>query len=242
MDLKLIKKEFDNYVKSYDMSNYDINYKYRHSYRVYKLCEKISKDLNLNTEDILLCSVIGLLHDIGRFEQLKEFSSYKDDNLDHADFGVKLLFEESLIDKFNIDSKYYDIIEFAIRNHNKYEIEKTNDNRKLMFAKVLRDADKIDIIKASVVYDDYNISECNNDISKEIEKSFFRNEQIKVNYIKNENDETILLLAFLFDINYSASLKIIRDEELVDKFYFKIKNKELFKPYVKHMKEYIKER
>lgn len=242
MNLELIKNEFDNYVKLYDMSNYDINYKYRHSYRVYKLCERISKDLNLNTEDILLCSVIGLLHDIGRFEQLKEFSSYKDANLDHADLGVKLLFEESLIDKFNIDSKYYDIIEFAIRNHNKYEIEKTNDNRKLMFAKIIRDADKIDIIKASVIYDDFKINECERDISKEIEKTFFRNKQIKVNDIKNENDETILLLAFLFDINYSASLKIIRDENLVDKFYSKIKNKELFKPYVKHMKEYIKER
>ena len=182
------------------------------------------------------------MHDIGRFEQLKEFSSYKDANLDHADFGVKLLFEESLIDKFNIDPKYYDIIEFAIRNHNKYEIEKTNDNRKLMFAKIIRDADKIDIIKASVIYDDFKINECERDISKEIEKTFFRNEQIKVNDIKNDNDEAILLLAFLFDINYSASLKIIRDEELVDKFYSKIKNKELFKPYVKHMKEYIKER
>ena len=242
MDLELIKKEFDNYVKSYNMNNYDINYKYRHSYRVYKLCERISKSLELNDEDILLCNIIGLLHDIGRFEQLKEFSSYKDANLDHADFGVKLLFDEGLIDNFNIDKKYYDIIKFSIRNHNKYEIEETNDDRKLMFAKIIRDADKIDIIKAMVIYGDYNISQCNSDISKEIEKTFFRNEQVKINDIQNKNDQSILLLAFLFDINYSASLKIIRDEKLVDKFYSKIKNKELFKPYVKHMKEYIKER
>lgn len=242
MDLELIKKEFDNYVKSFDMNNYDINYKYRHSYRVYELCEKISKDLNLNSEDTLLCSIIGLLHDIGRFEQLKEFSSYKDSNLDHADFGIKLLFEEGLINKFKIDKKYYDIINFSIRNHNKYEIEETNDDRKLMLAKIIRDADKIDIIKAMVIYGDYNISQCNTEISKEIEKTFFRNKQVKMNDIQNKNDQSILLLAFIFDINYSSSLKIVRDEKLVEKFYEEIKNKELFKPYVEYVKKYIKER
>ena len=242
MDLELIMNEFDKYVNSFDNKDYDINYKFRHSYRVYELCEKLSKELGLNDEDILLCSVIGLLHDIGRFEQLKEFSSYKDVNLDHAEFGAKLLFEEGLIDKFKIDKKYYDIIKFSIRNHNKYKIEDTDDDKKIMFSKILRDADKIEIIKASIIYGDYDIPECKKDVSKNIEKSFFKNEQSKIEDVKNKNDEALLLLAFLFDINYSVSLKIIRDENIVDKFYKNIKNKELFKPYVKHMKEYIKER
>ena len=242
MNLELIMNEFDKYVNSFDSKDYDINYKFRHSYRVYELCNKISKKLNLSDEDVLLVSVIGLLHDIGRFEQLKEFSTYSDVNLDHAEFGAKLLFDEGLINKFKIDNKYYDIIKFSIRNHNKYKIEETNDYRKSMFAKILRDADKIDIIKASIIYDDYDISECENDISKKIERSFMNNKQSKIGDVQNDNDEVILLLAFLFDINYSASLKIIKDENLVEKFYFKIKNKELFKPYFEHMKKYIKER
>ena len=242
MNLELIKKEFDNYVRNYDINNYDINYKYFHSYRVYELCKKISKDLGLSDEDVLLSSVIGLLHDIGRFEQLKKFSSYKDSNLNHAEFGAKLLFEEGLIDRFKIDKKYYDTIKFSIRNHNKYKIEETDDDKKIMFSKILRDADKIDIIKAVVVYNDYNIPECEKDISKKIEESFMDHKQLKLEDVQNDNDEAILLLAFLFDINYSTSLKTIKDEKIVDKFYRKVKNKELFKPYCEHMKEYIKER
>ena len=93
MDLELIKKIFDDYVKEFDNTNRDINYKYKHSYRVYKLSEQIAKMMNLSAEDVKLASVIGLLHDIGRFEQLKEFSSYNDVNLDHGEFGAKLLFE-----------------------------------------------------------------------------------------------------------------------------------------------------
>ena len=93
MDLDFIKQEFDNYVKTFDMNNKDINYKYRHSYRVYKLCEQLAKKLGLSNEEIVLASVIGLLHDIGRFEQLKQFYSYKNINLDHRKFGDILLFK-----------------------------------------------------------------------------------------------------------------------------------------------------
>ena len=178
MNLELIKREFDKYVKSFDMDNYDIAYKYRHSYRVYKISEKIAKELGLSEEDIVLASVIGLLHDIGRFEQLKQYSSYDDVNLDHAEFAAKLLFEHGLIDRFNIDKKYYDIIEFSIRNHNKYAIEDTNDSRKRMFTEIIRDADKIDIIKAQVIYNDYPLKENKDKISKDVEESFYRNVQI----------------------------------------------------------------
>lgn len=43
----------------------------------------------------------------------------KDSIIDHADLGIKLLFENKEAEKFNIPQKYYDIIKFAIKNHNK---------------------------------------------------------------------------------------------------------------------------
>ncbi len=36
--------------------------------------------------------MIALLHDIGRFEQLKRFDSFLPDTMDHAAYGVKILF------------------------------------------------------------------------------------------------------------------------------------------------------
>ena len=53
------------------MTEEHINYKYHHSYRVRDNMILLAKNLNLPPEDIKLASVIGLLHDIGRFEQYK---------------------------------------------------------------------------------------------------------------------------------------------------------------------------
>ena len=48
-----------------------------------------------------------LLHDIGRFKQIKLYDNFIDnmENNDHADYGVKILFEENLIRKFIEDDK-----------------------------------------------------------------------------------------------------------------------------------------
>ena len=62
---------FDEYVFKYDMNDPDINYKYHHSYRVMDAMEILAIKLNLPEKDIHLAKVIGLLHDIGRFEQDK---------------------------------------------------------------------------------------------------------------------------------------------------------------------------
>ena len=242
MNLELIKEEFDKYVKSFDMKNSNIDYKYRHSYRVYKLCERIADDLKLNDEDILLASIIGLLHDIGRFEQLKRYSHYDDINLDHAEYGANLLFKNNLIDKFKINEKYYDIIEFSIRNHNKYSIEKINDKRKLLFAKIVRDADKIDIIKALAIYKDLKFQDGFDNISYNASKSFFNNKQIINKDKKSKSDRVIGVLSMVFDINIDSAIKIIKDEELIKNLYNLLENKKVFERYFEYMNEYIKER
>lgn len=241
MKVEVIKKEFDNYIKEFDNTNRDINYKYRHSYRVYKLSEQIAKKMNLNDEDVILASIIGLLHDIGRFEQLKEFSSYSDINLDHGEFGAKLLFEYGLIDKFKIGKKYYDIIKFAIRNHNKYEVEKTRSKRKMMFAKIIRDADKLDILRAYTIYNDYNLKTDEKNINVNVEKEFYGNKLVKNSYLQSKNDVIVSSLAMIFDINDKNVLNIIKSDKLVDKFYKKLENKQILRPYFDYMNKYLEE-
>ena len=116
-------EEFEKYVNNYDLTKEKVILKKNHSIRVMNLCVKYAKKLGFNDEDISLAKVIGLLHDIGRFEQLKEFNSFDDSNIDHADLGVKILFEEGLIRDFIEEDKYDYIIKKAIENHNKYKIE-----------------------------------------------------------------------------------------------------------------------
>ena len=66
-------------------------------------------------EDENLAKLIALLHDIGRFEQIRLYHTFSDkDSINHAEFGAKLLFEDGLIRKFVETDKYDKIIKNAI--------------------------------------------------------------------------------------------------------------------------------
>ena len=103
--------------------------------------------LPLNEEDIHIASLAGLLHDIGRFNQIVRYHNYSDgDIFDHATEGVKILFDDGLINKFDFTDKEKEIIRFSILNHNKFLMDECLDEDILKHAKLIRDVDKLDIV------------------------------------------------------------------------------------------------
>ena len=76
IDLEKAKIEFEKYVDHYDSNNSNVRRKINHSYRVVKVAETIAKSLKLSIEDIKLVKLIALLHDIGRFEQIKKYNTF----------------------------------------------------------------------------------------------------------------------------------------------------------------------
>ena len=129
---------FDRYISSYDFSIDPIRYKYYHSYRVQELMGILSDRLNLSRKEKQIAMLIGLLHDIGRFEQVKLYGVCSDisTNVDHADQSVIYLFDEGHIRDFIRDKKYDSVIRDAIKNHNKYEIDKSICGKSLFFAQM----------------------------------------------------------------------------------------------------------
>lgn len=98
---KNVINAFAEYVRSYDPSDEKIKLKIDHTYRVAGLCQSIAKSLNLSEADVDIAWLLGMLHDIGRFEQIRRFGTFSDaDSVDHAEFGADLLFKEGLIRKF----------------------------------------------------------------------------------------------------------------------------------------------
>ena len=98
INLDSAKKAFDKYVSNYDMNDPLISLKYSHTYRVCKESLNIAKSINLDLENTYLAVLIAMLHDIGRFEQARIYQSFNDSKtVDHADLGVKILFEDGLI-------------------------------------------------------------------------------------------------------------------------------------------------
>lgn len=236
-----VKEAFDKYVSDFDFKVDGIEYKYYHSYRVQKYSEKISDMLNLGLKDKRLASDIGLLHDIGRFHQLEKYNSFCDKKFDHADYGAKILFEDNLILNYDINKCDYEIVKKAIRNHNKYQIEDGLNERELFFAKLVRDADKIDILNAFSSIRVLEICECDEEISPSVREEFFNNITVRNVNVKNKNDKIISMLAFLFDINFEVSYRIIKEEDFINKFYDAIKHKEIFKEYFDYANKYLDE-
>ena len=235
-------KEFEQFVSKYDLIDYDTNYKYKHSIRVMKICEVLATTLGFSEEDIYISKVIGLLHDIGRFEQLKLTGAYSDTEFDHAAYGAMILFKENLIEQFNINPNYYDIIEFAIRNHNRYKIEEISDDRKIMFAKLIRDADKIDIFDAYTYLKDYNITDNLDEVTNEVSIQFKKCEPINAKIRKTKADKLLSVFAFVFDINFDESLKIIYSQDFIDELFNQIDDNSRFREYYEIVKDYMKER
>ena len=235
-------EQFTEYVNNYDLEDYHIKYKYNHSIRVEKICEALAKSLNLNEEDTYIIKTIGLLHDIGRFEQLKLTGGYNDTEFDHAAYGAMLLFKEGLIEKFDVDPKYYDIIEFAILNHNRFKIDEVDDERKMMFARLIRDADKIDIFDAYTYLKSYNITNIDDDVTNEVAIQFKKRESINRKIRRTKADLLLSVIAFVFDINYKESLEIIYEQKYLDELFNQIEDGDRFREYFEYAKDYIKER
>ncbi len=234
---------FDEYIKNYDLTIPELEYKYHHSYRVMDNIVTLAKSMNLPMKDVELAECIGILHDIGRFEQFKLYHNFKDVNMDHGDFGEKLLRENNILDNFDIDKKDYEVVYLAIRNHNKLNIEDNLDERTLLFSKMIRDADKMDIFYAmSDPKINWILPEDDEDISARVRDAFFNNCQTKRSGQESKNEHIVIMLSYIYDMNYNISLDIIKNNEYLEKSYQKLKHKKIFKPYYEHLKKYIDER
>lgn len=224
IDFELAQMTFREYLKNYNNLDGKIKLKITHTYEVVTMSEYISKDLKLDSENILLAKLIALLHDIGRFEQLRKYDDYRDyTTIDHADLGVQILFKDGRIRTFITDDQYDSIISKSIRNHNKLKIEGRLSASELLHAKIIRDADKTDNFRVKATDKFENIFHSREDllmydtISLHIYENFMDHKLIVSEERKTDMDCWVSYLAFIFDFNFNSGLKYIKGRDYVNK-------------------------
>ena len=234
--------EFDKYALKYDLTEKMIEYKYNHSYRVVHQAEEICRSINTDTVERDLASNIALLHDIARFRQWTEYKTFKDaESFDHGEEGCKILFEEGEIQNYNIDKDDYEIVKKAIYNNNKFNLDFSElTQREALHCKIVRDADKIDILYAFSTNRLLELQEDDSEINPVIKEDFFEHKETLNKEIKSKNDRIISMMALCFDLNYDYSKERVYREDYIGKMYKHLKNKKLFKPYVDEVKNYLK--
>lgn len=222
IDLDKAKKAFKEYIEKYNTNDGQIALKIGHILRVTEKSKLIAESLNLSIEDIKLAQLIGLLHDIGRFEQVRLYHTFIDkDSINHGEYGVKILFEDKLINQFIEDRQYDSIIKKAILNHNRSRIEEGLNERELLHSKVVRDADKLDIFYVLLTDSIINTYGCENieneKITSEIAEQFYNNHMINYQDRKTYADIFVSHIAYVFDFYFNSSLQQIKEADYLNR-------------------------
>jgi len=229
LDLKYAQKEFERFLDEYDREDEKVKLKIVHTYGVVECAERICKKMNLDQENRDLACLIALLHDIGRFEQLKRFDSFMPDTMDHAAYGVEILFgKERMIRRFVKCDKWDEIIKMSIAKHSDYKLEGIEDEKILLHARLIRDADKLDNcrvkleepVELMIGADEYKVGAT--EISPRIWEYCLKKEAVLSCDRVTLVDYWVSYVAYFFDINYAETLAIIQEAGYVDKIIHRI--------------------
>ncbi|MGC9355109.1 MAG: HD domain-containing protein [Mariniphaga sp.] len=223
---------FESYVNTFSglteeqQKNFAI--KKEHSKRVANNSKKLAEMLNLEPEETKLAVIIALFHDIGRFKQLVKYDTFNDTvSEDHAEMAVEILKEKSYLNE--LSSEEQKIAFTAIGLHNKLELPKKLDEQELMQARILRDADKLDILK---VLSDYYTDKSQipnhtltwelpkaTQVSPGVVKDVIGGKLVSKNEVKSEMDVKIMQLSWVYDINFKSSIELIFQNRYLEKIY-----------------------
>ncbi len=224
---EIVKKAhiwMDKYMKSFyeDDENVMLGIKTKETHTGYvtSYARELAMHLQLAEHDVLLAELVGLFHDVGRFRQWKLYRTFSDAlSEDHASLGLKVIVELPFFQELSGDDR--DVLLFAIENHNKKNIAPAPTKKHLLFAKIIRDADKLDIFRvlepyltgkkiqtfSKIPFEDENMMFAPGFIDK-----FVRGEQVDYNEIRTNNDRILVRLMWAYDINFSWTMLRIREK------------------------------
>lgn len=223
MDFSHAKKIFADYLRQYDSGNDKIRLKIVHTYGVVDAAAFIAKGLSLSREDTALALHIALLHDIGRFEQLKKYDSFDDSIVPHARLSLEILFDDGLIEKFLPERDYDSIIYTAIENHGLYQMNPGLTGRDLLHSRIIRDADKLDNFRVKledsiVTMLDVTPEELGTEaISDHVYENFLNGIPVLNSERVTHMDMWISYLGYIFDLNFPVSRSFVKERGIIDK-------------------------
>lgn len=215
---------FREYTTQYDASDEKVKLKIDHTYRVCGLCQQIATQSGFDENDIELAWLTGLLHDIGRFEQLKRYGTFIDaQSIDHAEFGADILFQEGKIRDYIEDASEDELLEKTVRCHSAYRVPANYTKREKKFADLLRDADKIDILKVNIIVPieeiynvtTYDLKHCK--VTEEVMQAFFEEHAVLRSLKRTPVDNLVGHISLVYELVYPISRKLVCEQGYLNK-------------------------
>lgn len=227
-----IMKVFEQYIKKFNMNKGNVKAMYFHSLKMMELCKDIASNLGIfNEEEIIVCGLIGLFHDLGRFSNKFKNVLALEDNTDKSKETIDILFEKDKLMREITDSKKYDdIIKIAIYCQNKNGLPQGFDKKVLHFCMIVKDAHVLENFRmvTNYSYMDMHIDNFPNDL---VYNDFKKYRVISSSISDNDADKILEVMSSVFGVYYSYSYSLLKEESCVNKLVeaLKISNKNISK-------------
>lgn len=253
LDRKRALAAFAHYVDGYDSSDPKVRLKIEHTYRVASLAQRIARSLSLPSADVDLAWLCGLVHDVGRFEQLRRYGTFFDAaSVSHAQVGVDVLFGEGRIRDYLDDPSEDQLIRTVVAEHSDYRLPDDLDERTRRFATILRDADKLDILRVNCTFtceDIYDVPEGEmraSTLSPSVVETFYEHHTILRREKRTPADLLVGHAAFVFELVWPESLRIACEQgyavRMLSRTFDQPQTQESFDAMRKHLVEWMDER
>ena len=222
-------QQFEAYLRQYARKHYTekpdlqskILLKENHSFRVVGHADKIMDSMGSDSGFREAATLAALFHDIGRFPQISKYGTFDDrQSVDHGEFGAKVLeFEGVLFGR----PKAGAIIE-CVRYHNAFAVPKNITPELELMLKVVRDADKLDILElATANYESpqmdptLDYASVPEGVTNEAVTEIIAEHNIDARRMRTETDMKLLRLSWIFDMTYPYSFRYIQERKIVDR-------------------------
>ncbi len=218
--LAKFKDWFHCYTKDYRNGDetlvQNIDLKIEHTHKVCGAITGLSDDLNFSDVEKNLAESIALFHDIGRFEQYKQYRTFADArSVNHAELGVQVLRESGILN--GLESSTQNIIYKSVQYHNRKVLPEDDSTEVLYFTRMVRDADKFDIYR---VVTDYYEAKLRNEVNETIEldlpdlpeisdfviKDLKKRQPVDMKHLKTFNDFKMIQIGWIYNINFLWTL------------------------------------
>ncbi len=198
--------------------------KHAHTKRVCTHIVMLARSLAFSPEALNLCAATALLHDLGRFPQFQRYGTFSDpQSLNHAALSVGEIRRIGLLE--GLPRATRQLVYRTVALHNRPTLPAGLPRELDCHARLLRDADKLDIFKvmtdvyggpgngqASFITHNY----CDDGrVNPELIEQVAGLGSVPYSRIRSLNDLKLFQLSMIFDLNFPAACNHVLEQAVV---------------------------
>ncbi len=227
--LNRIKTWFDAYVKEF-LAHADgmlrlHEVKRDHTYRVVSAAAMIARGLKWPDEEVRLAEATAWLHDAGRFSQIQEYKTLLDSrSVNHAARACAVISQYGVLE--HLTENESQCIRASVLTHNQAVLPESLNEFERRFARLLRDADKLDIL--SVMQESVRNGSIRRnpevalhlsletDVNPELVRQIGQGQPGSYRLMHTVGDFFLVQMSWVYDINYAPTCRNLFENKTME--------------------------